>query len=263
MYRYLLTLLMGVSTLLFAYPLAGQTPEPPTNRKITFALAFGPAFHSDRGGNFAVIRDAMREFRREDNDSIAYQSGFHGRRNLDFGISGELAMNDWLSLGMGIRFTGRGFKFRMKETYRSSQVKYDAIWKYSEKVRVPVVTIPFYARVALPAGFSLSGGLDLNMVMRGQSKLTWKLEQDVIINGEWDEEYSLEAIRDTADLSPYLKGAIPGVSLALSKKIGENFDVVLQSSLSPNYLNNSLGGTTISTGILIRYRIPGAIPVKF
>ena len=263
MYRYILTFLIGLGTLLYAFPLAGQTPEPVPSRKITFSLEMGPSFHSDRGGNFTVIREAVREFRQQDNDSTSFQAGFHGRRNLDFGISGELAMNDWLSLGTGIRFTSRGYKFRMKETFRASQVKYDAVWRFSEKIRVPVITLPVYARVALPAGMSISGGLDLNVVMRGKSELTWKEGQYVVINGEWDEDFSREAIRDTAELAPYLRGAIPGVSLALSKKFAENFDVVLQSSLSPNYFNNGLGGTTISTGILIRYRIPGAIPVKF
>jgi opacity protein-like surface antigen len=222
-----------------------------------------PAIHSDRfsigidvglSGNWASgggIKESINEFK-------ATGDGYKGTRQplvrpLITALV-DYRLNDNFSVRGGIRFTKRGYSFKLKGGYSDSVYQYDQEYRSKQQYKVSLIELPFSVKCKLNDNISLLPAFLVGTSLKSTAKYTLSIAKKTIINGAKSDEESVTVETGAAE---HARSFYLGFMLGAEYKLHTNIYADLSLQRIMNYAQfNGKNLSDNSIVLSVKYMLP-------
>jgi len=176
----------------------------------------------------------------------------HGPR---LGMYFEYAVSDRLALRSGLLHQQRGYSMRIDGIERDLEYQLDYKFQYTERFRISTLDLPLYMVWGSKKGCFFTTGIYLQIGLPSTAKTLHEHTQEVLINGELDEELSTPPILREIDVRNSTSSSI-GFHFGAHKMLSKRLAISLEIQIGKPYAVFALGDIAdLSAGLTISHPI--------
>jgi predicted porin len=168
------------------------------------------------------------------------------------GVYAEYQLKPEIKIRGGLRYMQRGNTIEITGEDRDSQFQFDQMLKYKEQIDITTIELPISAFYQYTDKIKFGGGVIIGTSIESSIQSTVSLSTEVIINGEFSEDFSTSDTLEDADLVESTSNPYFGFSVSAEYAITPKLNVNLTILKTSNYLSlgyGDLSDTSVSLGI--------------
>lgn len=208
------------------------------------------------------VKEATDELVSKMSENETKEADFSGKNPIKFspffGVFADYQFNEKISFRGGVRWHQKGYNLDIKGETKDPEYQFDHNFKYHEKYRLKTLEVPLSAYLSLSDRIKINASTIIGFPSKNSSKMEVSISQEVIINGEYADDFSEGTATETFDLNEAPKGVYLGLSFGFDFKIYTNLNLATSIQRIGNYAElegyGKLKDTTIT--LSLNYALP-------